>query len=63
MAYYRQIVSQVFKLKYVILERGDLESVERFGERILDQDPSDCGVSSNTSESDYNSVSVLEIFD
>jgi hypothetical protein len=55
-------VSQVFKLKYIILERDDLQSVDRFGELILDQD-SQFGVSSNASESDYDTVSLLNILD
>lgn len=55
-------MSQVFRLKYVILERDDLQSVDRFGEIILDQD-SQFGVSSNASESDYDNVSLLNILD
>ena len=53
-------MSHVFKLKCVILERDDLQSVDRFGELILDQE-SNCGVPSNSSESDYDTVSLTEL--
>ncbi|KAK5047102.1 hypothetical protein LTR84_007045 [Exophiala bonariae] len=53
------IVSQVFKLNYVVLEREDLDSVARFGELILNRDISEPGISSNTSESDYNTGGTL----
>lgn len=37
----RQIARDIFQLSYIILDRDDLQSVDRFGDAILDDDNDD----------------------
>ena len=52
-----QIVRDTFNLSYIILDREDLQSVDRFGDAILD-DNSEFGDASNGSGDEDESVSL-----